>query len=182
VGSKTVEWYVAEPGAADPEPTRDVAFFTINCVGPLWLIRHLLPAMLERGYGKIVNLSSVSGGVTQIPEFHLADGMSKAAMAHLTRQLAAELARTPVDVFAVAPGAVETDMFEASTLAHLTPEARSERVASLPKGRLIAAEEVAELVFWLTTDAARLMHGAVVDASLGLGVNPALLTKERRHG
>jgi NAD(P)-dependent dehydrogenase (short-subunit alcohol dehydrogenase family) len=180
VGSKTVERYVEHTGA-ESEPARDLAFFTINCVGPLWLTRHLLPGMLERGYGKIVNVSSVGGGVTQLPDFHLADGMTKAALAHLTRQLAAELARTPVDVYAVCPGAVETDMFEASTLGHLSPEARRELVATLPKGRLIEPEEVAELVWWLSTDAARLLHGAVVDASMGLGVNPGMLIKERRH-
>jgi NAD(P)-dependent dehydrogenase (short-subunit alcohol dehydrogenase family) len=175
VGSRTVERYVDAT-----EPARDAAFFTINCVGPLWLTRHLLPGMLDRGYGKIVNVASVGGGVAALPGFHLADGMSKAALAHMTRQVAAELARDPVDVYAVCPGAVETGMFEASTLGHLSPSARRELVAGLPKSRLIKPEEVAELVWWLCTDAARLLHGAVIDASMGLGVNPALL--DRRHG
>jgi len=171
VGYKTVERY-----AADSERARDAAMLTINSLGPLWLVQDLLPGMVQRGYGKIVNLSSVSGGVGQFPGFRLADGMSKAAVAFLTRQLAAELAMGPVDVFAVCPGAVETDMFEASTLNPLSPQDRARLIARLPKGRLIQAEEIAEIVWWLCGDAGRVMHGAVVDASLGLGVHPGLLT------
>ena len=171
VGSKTVERY-----AGESERARDAAMLTINSLGPLWLVQDLLPAMLERGYGKIVNLSSVSGGVGQFPGFRLADGMSKAAVAFLTRQLAAELAMGPVDVFGVCPGAVETAMFEASTLDPLSPDERERLISRLPKGRLIQAEEIAEIVWWLCGDAGRVMHGAVVDASLGLGVHPGLLT------
>jgi NAD(P)-dependent dehydrogenase (short-subunit alcohol dehydrogenase family) len=170
VGSKTVERY------ADGEQARDAAMFTINCLGPLWLVQALLPGMLERGYGKIVNISSVAGGVSQFPNFRLADGMSKAAVAFLSRQLAAELARTPVDVFAVCPGAVETDMFEASTLRQLSSDERAHLVGRLPKGRLIQPDEIAEVVWWLCSDAGAVMHGAVVDASMGLGVHPGLLT------
>ncbi len=171
VGSKTVERH-----AADSERARDAAMFTINCLGPLWLVRELLPGMLERGYGKIVNVSSVAGGVSQFPNFRLADGMSKAAVAFLSRQLAAELALAPVDVFAVCPGAVETDMFEASTLSRLSEEGRAKLVGRLPKGRLIQPDEIAEVIWWLCSDAGRVMHGAVVDASMGLGVHPGLLT------
>lgn len=171
VGSKTVERY-----APASKQAQDAAMFTINSLGPLWLVQDLVPGMLERGYGKIVNLSSVSGGVGQFPGFRLADGMSKAAVAFLTRQLAAELAQTPVDVYAVCPGAVETDMFEASTLSRLSPQERESLVSSLPKGRLIQPEEIAEVVWWLCGEGGRVMNGAVVDASLGLGVHPGLLT------
>jgi NAD(P)-dependent dehydrogenase (short-subunit alcohol dehydrogenase family) len=171
VGSKTVERY-----AADTERARDAAMFAINCLGPLWLTQALLPGMLERGYGKIVNISSVSGGIGQFPNFRLADGMSKSAIAFLSRQLAVELAQSPVDVFAVCPGAVETDMFESSTLNKLSSADRKRLVARLPKGRLIQPDEVAELVWWLCGDAGRVMHGAVIDASMGLGVHPGLLT------
>ncbi|HSV64765.1 MAG TPA: SDR family oxidoreductase [Mycobacteriales bacterium] len=171
VGSTTVEWHA--PG---PPEARDQAFFQINCVGPLWLIQQLAPAMLSRGYGKIVNISSVHGGVSQFPGFHIADGMSKAALAYLTRQLAAELAHSPVDVFALCPGAVETSMFEASTLAGLTPQERRELEQRLPKGRLIRPAEIAELIWWLCGEAAAVLHGAVIDASMGLGTHPGLLT------
>ncbi|PRX98538.1 NAD(P)-dependent dehydrogenase (short-subunit alcohol dehydrogenase family) [Allonocardiopsis opalescens] len=177
VGSKTVERHV--PGPAEE---RDAAFMRINTVGPLWLIRQLLPAMRERGRGTIINIASVGGGVAAFPGFHLADGMSKAALAYLTRQLAAELAHEGVDVFAICPGAVDTPMLAASTLDALDAAERAELVGRLPKGRLIEPEEIAELVWWLAGDAARVLHGAVLDASLGLGVHPGLLTGRAATG
>jgi NAD(P)-dependent dehydrogenase (short-subunit alcohol dehydrogenase family) len=120
LGSATVEHY-----APADEHAQDLAMFRVNSVGPLWLTSQLLPGMLDRGYGKIVNISSVGGGVAQYPGFRLADGMSKAALAYFSRQLSAELALTPVDVFAVCPGAVETSMFEASTLSRLSATERA---------------------------------------------------------
>ncbi|MGP4111047.1 SDR family NAD(P)-dependent oxidoreductase [Streptomyces sp. 4N509B] len=170
VGSKTVEWHA--PG---PPHRHASAFFQINAVGPLWLVEQLLPGMLERGRGTIVNVASVGGGVTHFPGMRAADGMSKAALAYLTRHLAAELVHTPVRVVALCPGAVETGMFEASTLARLTPERRAAFTARLPGGRLITPEEIAELVWWLAGDHAAALHGAVIDASMGLGVRPDLM-------
>jgi NAD(P)-dependent dehydrogenase (short-subunit alcohol dehydrogenase family) len=170
VGSKTVERY-----APADDHAQDLAMFRVNSVGPLWLTLQLLPGMLQRGYGKIVNISSVGGGVTQYPGFRLADGMSKAALAYFSRQLSAELAHAPVDVFAVCPGAVQTRMFEASTLARLSAVQRADLCCRLPKGRLIQPAEIAELVWWLCGEDARVLHGAVLDASLGLGVHPGRL-------
>jgi NAD(P)-dependent dehydrogenase (short-subunit alcohol dehydrogenase family) len=171
VGSRTVERYV--PGSAARQAA---AFLQINSVGPLWLTQDVLPGMIERGYGKIVNIASVGGGIAAFPGFHIADGMSKAALAYLTRHLAAELAHEPVEVFAVCPGAVQTTMLEASTLAGLSPAQRSALEARLPGGRLLQPAEVAAVVWWLTGRDAVILHGAVIDASMGLGVHPGLLT------
>ncbi|HEU5160747.1 MAG TPA: SDR family NAD(P)-dependent oxidoreductase [Streptosporangiaceae bacterium] len=169
VGSKTVERYAAD------SHRQDEAFFQINSVGPLWLIRRLLPTMIDRGYGKIVNVSSVNGGMAMFPSFRVADGMSKAALTYLTRHVAAETAHVPVDVFAICPGAVDTEMLAASTLARLTPDRRRALEARLPMGRLLRPEEIANLVWWLCGDDARALHGAVIDASMGLGAHPGLL-------
>ncbi|KIF01840.1 oxidoreductase [Streptomyces sp. RSD-27] len=171
VGSKTIEHYTEGPGHAKAS-----AFFQINAVGPLWLIEQLLPGMLERGFGKIVNVSSVGGGIFQFPGFHPADGMSKAALTYLPRPLAADLAHTPVDVFALCPGAVDTTMFRASTLDGLSDAERAALSARLPKGRMITSEEIAEQVRWLAGEHSTPLHGAVIDASMGLGVHPGLLT------
>jgi NAD(P)-dependent dehydrogenase (short-subunit alcohol dehydrogenase family) len=103
--------------------------------------------------------------------------MSKAAIAFLGRILAADLAQSDINVFTICPGATSTPMFEASTLAGLDSLSREKLIAALPKGRMIEAEEIATLAHFLTTDAARPLHGAVLDASMGLGVNPGLLQK-----
>jgi NAD(P)-dependent dehydrogenase (short-subunit alcohol dehydrogenase family) len=170
VGSKTVERQV-DGGAAE----RTAAFLRVNSLGPLWLTEQLLPDMIDRGGGVVVNVASVGGGIAAFPGFHVADGMSKAALAYLTRHLAAELAHEPVRVVAVCPGAVDTEMLRASTLDGLSTEGRTALLARLPGGRLIRPEEVAELIHWLTSPAAELLHGAVIDASLGLGSHPGLL-------
>jgi NAD(P)-dependent dehydrogenase (short-subunit alcohol dehydrogenase family) len=102
--------------------------------------------------------------------------MSKAALAYLTRHLAAELVHQPIGVFAICPGVVETTMLQESTLDQLPAPRRRELVARLPQGRLIQPREIAELVWWLATDAAQVLHGSVIDASMGLGVHPGLLT------
>ncbi|HEY2764324.1 MAG TPA: SDR family oxidoreductase [Pseudonocardiaceae bacterium] len=171
VGSKSIEQYV--PG---PDRRREAAFLWINSVGPLWLIRQLLPGMLDQGHGTIVNVSSVGGGVAAFPGFEAADGMSKAALAYLTKHLAAELAHQPVGVFAICPGAVDTTMLQQSTLAGLPEQRRRDLEARLPQGRLIQPAEIAEVVWWLASDEAQVLHGAVIDASMGLGSHPGLLT------
>lgn len=170
LGSKTVE------KVSHDVHEQDRVFMMVNAVGALWLVRDLLPAMEERGFGKIILISSVGGGITQFPGFHPADGMSKAALAYLGKHLQAEYAGEPIDIFTICPGATETPMFEASTLSRLDPEARRNLIAALPAQRLIAPAEIAKLAVWLCTDGARVLRGAVLDASLGLGVHPGSIT------
>ncbi|MGH3913162.1 MAG: SDR family NAD(P)-dependent oxidoreductase [Pseudonocardiaceae bacterium] len=155
---------------------RAAAFLRVNSLGPLWLIQQLLPGMLDRGYGKIINISGIGGGVDASPGFDVADGMSKAAVAYLTRHLAADLAHQPVGVFAICPGVVARPSAEESALAQLPAPRRHELEARLPWGRSIEPAEIAELVWWLTTEAAAMLHGTVLDASVGLGGHPGLLT------
>ncbi|MBO3749173.1 SDR family oxidoreductase [Streptosporangiaceae bacterium NEAU-GS5] len=173
VGSRTVEMY------SGPEAyQRDLAMLRINALGPLWLIQAVAAGMERRGGGKIVNICSVGGGITQFAGFAHSDGMSKAALAHLTRQLAAEWAHSPIDVFALCPGATDTPMFHASTLDGLGPGERAAVEAALPGGRLLSPGELAEIVFWLAGPHSAAMHGAVIDASLGLGSAPGLLSRK----
>src|SRR5262249_62316378 len=67
-------------------------------------------------------------------------------------------------------------VLEASTLAGLSAAQRGALEARLPGGRLIRPEEIAEVVWWLTGRDAVVLHGAVIDASMGLGVHPGLLS------
>lgn len=177
VGSATVDAYA--PDAAG----QDTAMLTINADGALKLCQAFLAlnaAELKTAPLKIINFSSVGGGIAAFAGFRLSDGMSKAAVAFLTRQLAAELTDTQVDVFALCPGATNTGMFQASTLNGMTAAERSEFIASLPRGRLIEPDEIADLVVFLASAYSAPLHGAVIDASLGLGVRPGIMT-ERGH-
>lgn len=169
VGTKTVE------SAAATYKGQDEAFFRVNAVGPLWLTQDILPFMQKQGAGKILFISSVDGGITHFPRFRPADGMSKAAVAFLGRQLAATFACTGIDVFTVCPGATDTPMFQASTLNALSPEQRRTLESTIPGGRLIEPGEIADLCFYLCQEKARILRGGVIDASLGLGVCPTAL-------
>ena len=171
VGSATVK------RLSDDKYEQDRKMFEINTLGVLWLTEAIIPRMLEHG-GKIINISSVGGGIFHFPGFVLADGMSKAALTFMTRQLAAEHAHTNIDIFAVCPGATDTDMFQSSTLNKMNEDQREDFIAALPKKRLIHPGEIALICEYLSQDHSTILHGAVIDASLGLGVSPGMIRKE----
>lgn len=162
--------------SSDPDE-HDRLLIQVNAVGTLLLTRAILEGMHTRGSGRIIFISSVGGGINVYPGFSLADGMSKAAVAFLGRQLAAELVHSAIRVFTVCPGATNTPMFSSSTLDHLGDDERKKVIAGLPGGRLIEPSEIAGITLFLAGKSADVLHGAVIDASLGLGVNPAELKK-----
>lgn len=174
VGSATVTAYGETPGE------QDRAMLLINAEGTLAMVQAFLEQRTARGIdgpAKIINLSSVGGGTTQIPGFLLSDGMSKSAIAFLTRALAAEHVHDVIDVFGISPGAINTRMLQASTLDKMTDAARRAYVAHLPKRRLIEPAEIAALILFLASAYAAPLHGSVIDASMGLGVRPGLASE-----
>jgi NAD(P)-dependent dehydrogenase (short-subunit alcohol dehydrogenase family) len=162
--------------SSDPDE-QDRLLMQVNAVGTLVLTRAILEGMQKRGSGRIIFISSVGGGINVYPGFSLADGMSKAAVAFLGRQLAAELVHSAIRVFTVCPGATNTPMFASSTLDHLGEDDRKKVISGLPGGRLIEPSEIAAVTLFLAGKSADILHGSVIDASLGLGVNPAELKK-----
>lgn len=180
VGTATVVDYASD------STQQDELLLQINASGTLTLTQ-LFVAHLRSQWGglalsampaaKLVSISSVGGGMAAFPYFRLADGMSKAAVAFMTRQIAAEHVHTPLDVFAICPGATNTGMFQASTLNAMSEAEREAFVARLPKQRLIEPQEIAELIAFLLTPHSRVLHGAVLDASMGLGGRPGLMTE-----
>ncbi|WP_207102867.1 SDR family NAD(P)-dependent oxidoreductase [Paracoccus shandongensis] len=174
VGSATVAAFSGDPD------TQDSLMLAINADGTLKMCQQFLALAGEPGR-KLINISSVGGGVTAFPGFRLSDGMSKAAVAFLTRQLAAEAVHAEVDVFAICPGATNTPMFQASTLSKMSRKDLTAFLSRLPKGRLIEPSEIAALVHFLASPPSRVLHGAVLDASMGLGVRPGLMSEHKIH-
>lgn len=172
VGSATVALF------AEDKNEQDSQMLSINALGALQLSEMYIELTKHsKKARKLINFSSVGGGFQAFPKFRLSDGMSKAAVAFLTKQLAAENVHTNVDVFAIAPGATNTGMFQASTLNGMTEVEKKDFLAKLPKGRLIEPEEIADLVLFLAAEGSTYMHGAVIDASMGLGVRPGLISE-----
>lgn len=118
----------------------------------------LLPVMLKKRKGRIINMVSVSGqtGVGGQVNYSAA----KAGLIGATRSLAVEIGRRNITVNAVAPGFIETDM-----TSHLP---KDEIVKAIPLGRVGQAEEVAEAVSFLCSDRAAYITGQVLGMSGGL--------------
>jgi 3-oxoacyl-[acyl-carrier protein] reductase len=110
----------------------------VNLRAPFLLARRVLPGMAERGFGRIVLLSSVAAYTGGIIGAHYAS--SKAGLHGLAHSLSQQAAGDGVTVNVVAPALIESDMLPAD------PETRLRLAASLPVGRLGTADEVADLI------------------------------------
>lgn len=137
--------------------------FKVNVTGTYTVTRRVLPGLIERGYGRIVNLSSVSairgGGVFGGSHYSAA----KAAVLGLTRALAREVGQHGVVVNAVAPGLVETDI----TGGALTDQRRNELAEGTPVGRNGQTADVAATIRFLASDEVGYITGATFDINGG---------------
>jgi 3-oxoacyl-[acyl-carrier protein] reductase len=122
--------------------------------------RALLPGMLERGYGRVVNVASVAGkeGNPNAAAYSTA----KAGVIGLTKSLGKETAGSGVIVNCVTPAAVETEIFK-----QMTPEFIDYMLSKIPLGRFGQVEEVAALIAWLASEECSFSTGAVFDISGG---------------
>jgi NAD(P)-dependent dehydrogenase (short-subunit alcohol dehydrogenase family) len=143
----------------------------VNLWGAILCTRAALPAMLEAGWGRIVNVASTAG-ITGFP-YVTAYCASKHALVGLTRALAMETARKGVTVNAVCPGYTDTDVV-AHAVANIVAktgrsaaEARAELAAHNPQARIIAPEEVAETVAFLCLPSSSSITGQAIAVAGG---------------
>ncbi|MBN9196206.1 MAG: SDR family oxidoreductase [Microbacterium sp.] len=132
----------------------------VNVIGTVAMMRAFVPGMVERGWGRVVNFASMAGKDGN-PNLSIYSA-SKAAVIALTKSAGKELATTGVLVNAIAPAVIATPMNDDTApdvLAHIT--------SLIPMKRVGRAEEVAELVAWLTSDRVSFSTGAVYDISGG---------------
>lgn len=116
-----------------------------NLMGPVALCEALLPGMMERGWGRVVNIASTAG--LAAPPGQAPYSVSKAAIIALTRALALDCAHRGVTVNAVAPGAVETERYRTTKGA----DAITARARAVPTGRLSRPHDVAAAVAFLAS-------------------------------
>jgi acetoacetyl-CoA reductase len=123
--------------------------------------KQVLDGMLDRGWGRIVNISSVNGQKGQFGQVNYST--AKAGIHGFTMALAQEVAAKGVTVNTVSPGYIGTDMVRA-----MKPEALERIVATIPVKRLGTPEEIASIVGWLVSDAAAFSTGADFSVNGGL--------------
>lgn len=137
--------------------------FDVNVRGAYLVTRRVLPGLIDRGHGRIVNLSSVSavrgGGVFGGSHYSAA----KAAVLGLTRALAREAGPSGVTCNALAPGLIGTDI----TAGKLSPERRAQILADVPVRREGTVGEVASMIVYLCSEDAGFVTGATLDINGG---------------
>jgi 3-oxoacyl-[acyl-carrier protein] reductase len=133
----------------------------VNLKGTFNCCKAVVEIMKQQGHGKIVNISSIAGkmgDITSAPGY----GPSKAGIDALTKTLARQLAPFGININAVSPHAIETEMS-----AQWSEERRKEIIASIPLGRLGKPEDVAEAVLFLASDEASFITGEILDVNGG---------------
>jgi 2-hydroxycyclohexanecarboxyl-CoA dehydrogenase len=156
-------------GITSPVPFLDTTLelwnriFAVNSTGTYLVTKAFLPAMIKAGYGRVINMSSVSaqqgGGVFGKTPYSAA----KAAVIGFTRSLARELGPTGITVNAIAAGAVDTDIRAHGT----TPELEAAIVSSVPLGRQASVDDVTALIAFLASPEAGYLTGTTQNINGG---------------
>jgi 2-keto-3-deoxy-L-fuconate dehydrogenase len=141
---------------------------TLNVRSQFHAIKAVLPGMLERGGGAIVNIASVCSSLRGLPN-RFAYGTSKAAVVGLTKSVAADYVTRGIRCNCIAPGTVDSpSLHDRLRATGDYAKAMKDFVARQPMGRLGTAEEIADLVVYLASDESRYMTGQCVAIDGGM--------------
>ena len=134
----------------------------VNLRGPFICAQECLPDMIERGWGRIINISSIGGQWGGFNQVHYA--ASKAGLINLTRSLAKLYSGNGVTTNAVAIGLVQTDM----SATELATEAGQKKAKAIPRGRLGTLQDIADAVAFLASDQADYITGQTINVNGGM--------------
>ena len=144
--------------------------FDLNVRSQFWIIRAVLPAMLAKGGGSIINMASVCSSIKGLPNRFIY-GSSKAAVVGLTKAVAADFVGRGIRCNAIAPGTVDTPSLQDRINAHEDPvQARRNFIARQPMGRLAQPHEMAPLVVFLASDESAFVTGQVYSNDGGMTI------------
>ena len=151
------------------------AVLDTNLNGAFICTQACVPEMLKAGGGAIVNIASISG--LRASTLRVAYGTSKAALLHLTKQLAVELGTVGIRVNAICPGPVETEM---AKLVH-SVAIRTDYYDTIPLGRYGSVEEMAQTVGFLCSDDASFINGQFLAVDGGFDASGVGIPTLRRR-
>lgn len=152
-------------GDVDEVPLDEIDHvFAVDLRAALMLVRHVLPGMKERRYGRIVNIGSIAASLGAAGQ--VAYASAKAALAGMTRSVAAECSRRGVTCNLIEPGLIASER----ALAKIDPEIRDCLVRATPLGRAGTVEEVAHAACFLASKRAAFITGATLPVTGGLGL------------
>lgn len=135
--------------------------FGVNMFGTFFMTQELLPDMIHKKYGKIINISSMWGEVGASCEVHYS--ASKSAVIGFTKALAKELAPSGISVNCITPGVIETEMNE-----NIDPESKEALIGEIPLSRMGKPHEVANLAVFLASADSDYITGQVIGISGGM--------------
>lgn len=134
-----------------------------NLSGTFYCIKEVIPYMIDRHYGRIINVSSIAGEKGAVAQVNYA--ASKAGIIGLTLSLAQELGSKGITVNAVSPGYISTNMVDK------VPEKIKQRaITKIPVGRIGNAEEIANAFVFLASDEASYCNGTILDVNGGISL------------
>jgi 3-oxoacyl-[acyl-carrier protein] reductase len=158
--AQLVKWNSGSPESIMSEEMWD-SVIGVNLKGVFLVTRAVVPHMIKAGGGVILSAASVVGILGNFGQTNYV--ASKAGIIGMTRTWARELGKHKIRVNAVAPGFIATDMVKA-----MPSKVLEAMVARTPLGRAGTPEEVANAYFWLASDQASFIHGAVISVDGGV--------------
>jgi 3-oxoacyl-[acyl-carrier protein] reductase len=144
------------------EPAMWRKVIEVNLIAPYLVSRAVVPHMLAKSYGRIVNIASIAGKEGNPNASHYS--ASKAGLIGLTKSLGKELAQNGILVNCITPAAAKTDIFH-----QMKPEFIQFMLSKIPMGRFVEVDEIAAMVAWLASEDCSFSTGAVFDISGGRG-------------
>lgn len=165
---QTIDIVINNAGVADEKPFEKITdtdwdnMLEVNLRGPFIVSQEVLPSMMKKRWGRIINVSSIGGQWGGMNQVHYA--AAKAGVINLTRSLAKLYSRYGITSNAVAPGLIDTDMIKKE----IKSEVGKKKITQIPVGRIGTPHEVAAAVAFLCSDDAAYITGHTININGGL--------------